>query len=281
MKNEIKKVTSAQSKTARPTILIFDSGAGGLSVYREVRQLLPDLHYIYIYAFDNDAFPYGEKSAEFIIERIIRFIDQIQQKHALAIAIIACNTASTVSLPVLKAHFQFPIIGVVPAIKPATKLTRNGVIGLLATKVTVSGNYTRELIDRFAVDCKVEMIASSELVELAEKKLHGQVISKEALVRIVKPLLKIKEPPDTIVLGCTHFPLLSAELKEVLLDGTRLIDSGAAIARRAVWLINNHQNLILTKSKNIAYCTKMDVEAEKLIPVLINEGFNRLEKMFI
>lgn len=279
MKNEIKKVTSARSKTAGPTILIFDSGVGGLSIYREVGQLSPDLHYIY--AFDNDAFPYGEKSAEFIIEHIIRFIDQIQQKHALAIAIIACNTASTVSLPVLRAHFQFPIIGVVPAIKPATKLTRNGVIGLLATKVTVSGNYTRELINRFAVDCKVKMIASSELVELAEKKLHGQVISKEALVRIVKPWLKMKEPPDTIVLGCTHFPLLSVELKEVLLDGTRLIDSGAAIARRAVWLINNHQNLILTKSKNIVYCTKMDVEAEKLIPLLINEGFNRLEKISI
>lgn len=266
-------------KTARPTILIFDSGVGGLSVYREVRQLLPDLHYIY--AFDNDAFPYGEKSAEFIIERIIRFIDQIQQKHALAIAIIACNTASTVSLPILRAHFQFPIIGVVPAIKPATKLTRNGIIGLLATKATVSGNYTRELIDRFAVDCKVEMIASSELVELAEKKLHGQIISTETLVRIVKPWLKMKEPPDTIVLGCTHFPLLSAELKEVLFDGTRLIDSGAAIARRAVWLINNHPDLILTKNKNIAYCTRMDVEAEKLIPVLMNEGFNQLEKISI
>ncbi|MGP1924709.1 MAG: glutamate racemase [Arsenophonus sp. NEOnobi-MAG3] len=278
--NKIKKVNCTQlKKTARPTILIFDSGVGGLSVYREVRQLLPNLRYIY--AFDNDAFPYGEKSAEFIIERIIRFIEQIQQKHALAIAIIACNTASTVSLPVLRAYFKFPIIWVVPAIKPATKLTRNGIIGLLATKVTVNESYTRELIDRFAVDCKVEMIASSELVELAEKKLYGQVISKEALVRIVKPYLKMKEPPDTIVLGCTHFPLLSEELKEVFFEGTRLIDSGAAIARRAVWLINNHQNLILTKNKNIAYCTKMDVEAEKLFSLLINKDFNQLEKIFI
>lgn len=168
MKNEIKKVTSDQLKMARPTILIFDSGVGGLSIYHEIRQLLPDLHYIY--AFDNDAFPYGEKSPAFIIERTIRFIDQIQQKHALAIAVIACNTASTVSLLALRAYFPFPIIGVVPAIKPATKLTRNGIIGLLATKVTVNGNYTKELIDRFAPDCKVEMIASSELVQLAEKK---------------------------------------------------------------------------------------------------------------
>lgn len=279
MKNKIKKVTSVQLKTAQPTILIFDSGVGGLSIYHEVKQLLPDLYYIY--AFDNDAFLYGEKSGEFIIKRVIRFIDQIQQKHTLAIAIIACNTASTVSLPALRAHFQFPIIGVVPAIKTATKLTRNGIIGLLATKTTISGNYTRELIDRFAIDCTVKMIASSELVNLAEKKLHGQVISKEALASIVKPWLKMKDPPDTIVLGCTHFPLLTAELKEVLFDGTRLIDSGAAIARRAVWLINNHQNLILTKNKNIAYCTKKNFEAKKLIPVLMNEGFNLLEKISI
>ncbi|MFP3029577.1 MAG: glutamate racemase [Arsenophonus sp.] len=281
MKNKIKKVVNCAQlkKIARPTISIFDSGVGGLSVYREVRRLLPNLRYIY--AFDNDAFPYGEKSAEFIIERIIRFMKQIQQKHALAIAIIACNTASTVSLPVLRARFKFPIIGVVPAIKPAVKLTRNGIIGLLATKVTVNESYTRELIDRFAVDCKVEMIASSELVELAEKKLYGQAISKEALVRIVKPCLKMKEPPDTIVLGCTHFPLLSTELKEVFFEGTRLIDSGAAIARRAVWLINDHQNLILTKNKNIAYCTKMDIEAEKLLSVLINEDFYHLEKISI
>ncbi|MGP1928672.1 MAG: glutamate racemase [Arsenophonus sp. NC-WZS1-MAG3] len=262
-----------------PTILIFDSGVGGLSVYREVRQLLPNL--CYIYAFDNDAFPYGKKNAEFIIERITRLIEKIQQKHALSIAIIACNTASTISLPVLRAYFKFPIIGVIPAIKPAAKLTRNGIIGLLATKVTINENYTRELIERFAVDCKVEMTASSELVELAEKKLHGQVISKEALLHIVKPWLKMKKPPDTIVLGCTHFPLLSGELKEVFFKETMLIDSGAAIARRAVWLINNYQNLILTKNKNISYCTKMDIEAEKLTSLLINEGFNQLKKIYI
>ncbi|MGP1930172.1 MAG: glutamate racemase, partial [Arsenophonus sp. ET-DL12-MAG3] len=131
-KNKIKSNFSTVIKTTQQTILIFDSGIGGLSIYYEVKRLLPDLHYIYV--FDNDAFPYGEKSAEFIIKRIIQIIDQIQKKQTLAIAIIACNTASTVSLPILRAYFKFPIIGVVPAIKPAIKLTRNGVIGLLATK---------------------------------------------------------------------------------------------------------------------------------------------------
>ncbi|MFP3019086.1 MAG: glutamate racemase [Arsenophonus sp.] len=279
MKSKIKEIIHDQLKINYPTILIFDSGVGGLSVYREVRKLLPDL--CYIYAFDNDAFPYGEKSKEFILERIIHIFNKIQQKYILAIAIIACNTASIVSLNVLRTYFKFPIIGVIPAIKPAAKLTRNGIIGLLATKMTINENYTRNLIERFAVNCKVEMIASSELVELAEKKLHGQMISKEVLASILKQWLKMKEPPDTIVLGCTHFPLLLLELKEILLKGMRIIDSGAAIARRAVWLINNHHNLILTKNKNIAYCTKMDLKIQNLIPVLITEGFNQLEKISI
>lgn len=279
MKNKIKKITYGQLKTTRPTILIFDSGVGGLSVYHEVKQLLPDTHYIY--AFDNDVFPYGEKSVEFIVERIIRIIDKIQQKHVLSVVIIACNTASTVSLPALRAYFEFPIIGVVPAIKPAAKLTRNGVIGLLATKTTINGNYTRELISRFAIDCKVEMFALSELAEIAEKKLHGKVILKKTLKRIIKPCLNVKKPPDTIVLGCTHFPLLLAELKEVLFKGIKIIDSGAAIAKRTIWLINNHQNLIFTKDKNIAYCTKMDSKAKRLLPVLINKGFNQLARITI
>ncbi|MGP1931954.1 MAG: aspartate/glutamate racemase family protein, partial [Arsenophonus sp. ET-DL12-MAG3] len=161
------------------------------------------------------------------------------------------------------------------------KLTRNGIIGLLATKVTINGNYIRKLINRFAINCRVKMIASSELVVLAEKKIYGQVISKEVLARIIEQWLKMKEPPDTIVLGCTHFSLLSVELKEILFAGTRLIDSGAAVARRAVYLINNNKNMILTKNHNVAYCTKIDTETKKLIPVLMKEGFNQLEKIFI
>ncbi|MGP1930757.1 MAG: glutamate racemase [Arsenophonus sp. ET-YP4-MAG3] len=276
MKN---KIISNQLKIPRSTILIFDSGVGGISIYREVKKLLPNLHYIY--AFDNYAFPYGEKNAEFITNRIIHFINQIQKKQILTIVIIACNTASTVSLPILRAYFQFPIIGVVPAIKLASKLTRNGVIGLLATKVTINGNYIKDLINKFAINCKVKMIASSELVELAEKKFYGQIISKEALARIVEEWLKMKEPPDTIVLGCTHFLLLSVELKKVLFAGTRLIDSGTAVAKRAAFLINHNKNLILIKNHNIAYCTKIDIETKKLIPILMNEGFSQLEKISI
>lgn len=263
----------------RPTALVFDSGVGGLSVYQEVRQLLPDLHYIY--AFDNEAFPYGERSEEFIVERVVEIVSAVQQRHPLAIVIIACNTASTVSLPALRERFSFPVVGVVPAIKPAAKLTRNGIVGLLATRATIQRPYTHDLIARFATDCKIILLGSAELVELAEAKLHGEEVSREELRRILRPWLRMPEPPDTVVLGCTHFPLLAAELAEVLPDGTRLVDSGAAIARRTVWLIANQDNVSLSQEPNKAYCLKQDAQTAVLLPVLQAYGFATLEKLSI
>lgn len=272
--------TSNHNLSIRPTILVFDSGVGGLSVYREVKKLLPNAHYIY--AFDNEAFPYGEKSEEFIIDRVYQLVDVIAKKHPLTIAIIACNTASTVSLPNLRAHFRFPVVGVVPAIKPATKLTRNGVVGLLATKGTVNREYTKELIERFATDCKVLSLGSADLVQLAERKLHGEQIPLDEIANAVKPWLRMPEPPDTVILGCTHFPLLIEELEQVLPDGTRFVDSGAAIARRAVWLINNQaEEVIDSQEKDFAYCLLMNDTALALQPVLAAEGFNRLQKLVI
>lgn len=272
--------TSNHNLSIRPTILVFDSGGGGLSVYREVKKLLPNAHYIY--AFDNEAFPYGEKSEEFIIDRVYQLVDAIAKKHPLTIAIIACNTASTVSLPNLRAHFRFPVVGVVPAIKPATKLTRNGVVGLLATKGTVNREYTKELIERFATDCKVLSLGSADLVQLAERKLHGEQIPLDEIANAVKPWLRMPEPPDTVILGCTHFPLLIEELEQVLPDGTRFVDSGAAIARRAVWLINNQaEEVIDSQEKDFAYCLLMNDTALALQPVLAAEGFNRLQKLVI
>jgi glutamate racemase len=264
---------------ARPTALVFDSGVGGLSVYHEVRQLLPDLHYIY--AFDNVAFPYGEKSEAFIVERVVEIVSAVAERHPLSIIIIACNTASTVSLPALRAKFNCPVVGVVPAIKPAAKLTRNGIVGLLATRATVQRPYTHDLIARFATDCKILMLGSAELVELAEAKLHGEEVSLPLLKKILQPWLKLREPPDTVVLGCTHFPLLSNELAQVLPDGTRMIDSGLAIARRAHWLIETAFTSIPAKKdgieiESIAYCMKLDEPASGLLPVLQSYGFKSI-----
>lgn len=271
--------TSDNNLSVRPTILVFDSGVGGLSVYREVKKLLPNAHYIYV--FDNEAFPYGEKSEEFIINRVYQIVNVVAKQQPLTLVIIACNTASTVSLPNLRAHFSFPVVGVVPAIKPATKLTRNGIVGLLATKGTVNREYTKELIERFATDCKVISLGSADLVQLAERKLHGEQIPLTEVANAVKPWLRMPEPPDTVILGCTHFPLLIEELEQVLADGTRFIDSGAAIARRTVWLINNQAEITPTEEQNFAYCLLMDSIVQELQPVLASEGFISLKKLAI
>lgn len=273
------EATTSDLKT-RPTVLLFDSGMGGLSVYQEVRKLLPDLHYIY--AFDNEAFPYGEKTEAFIVERVTNIVQQVAKQHPLAVIVIACNTASTITLPALRAMSDIPVVGVVPAVKPAAKLTRNGVVGLLATRATVKRAYTRELIDRFASECQVTLLGSAELVELAERKLHGDAVPADVLAEILAPWLKMKEPPDTVVLGCTHFPLIAEELIAALPDGTRLVDSGAAIARRVQWLINNNEKPhYSTAEECIAYCLRNDESAQQLSPVLQQFGFESLKKLTI
>ncbi|EKM6458283.1 glutamate racemase [Cronobacter dublinensis] len=272
--------TTCQAATpseARPTILVFDSGVGGLSVYDEIRHLLPDLHYIY--AFDNVAFPYGEKSEAFIVERVVEIVTAVQACYPLALAVIACNSASTVSLPALREKFAFPVVGVVPAIKPAARLTANGVVGLLATRGTVKRPYTHELIARFANECQIEMLGSAELVEIAEAKLHGEPVSLEALRRVLRPWLRMPEPPDTVVLGCTHFPLLAEELLQVLPEGTRLVDSGAAIARRTAWLLEHEAPDARSCDDNIAYCMALTPEVAQLMSVLQRYGFSKLEKL--
>ncbi|MEM6162495.1 glutamate racemase [Erwinia sp. P6884] len=264
---------------ARPTILVFDSGVGGLSVYDEIRQLLPDLHYLY--AFDNVAFPYGEKSEAFIVERVLSIVEAVSRRYPLALVVIACNSASTVTLPALRERFNFPVVGVVPAIKPAARLTRNGIVGLLATRGTVKRSYTHELVARFASECKTEMLGSAELVELAEAKLQGQPVSLEDIRRILQPWLRMKEPPDTVVLGCTHFPLLNEELQQVLPEGTRLVDSGAAIARRTAWLLEKASPDARSSDDNMAFCLDTTAQAVQLTPVLKRYGFAKLEKLAV
>ena len=274
VQDELMPATAAVAGN-RPTILVFDSGVGGLSVYDEIRQLLPDAHYIYV--FDNVGFPYGEKTEQYIIERLTAITAAVMHDYTVSIAVIACNTASTVSLPALRAAFEFPVVGVVPAIKPAARLTRNGIVGLLATRGTVKRSYTHQLVKQFAKECQIEMLGSAELVLLAEQKLHGEFVPLNEIQQIVRPWLSLPEPPDTVVLGCTHFPLLKEELQAVLPEGTRLIDSGAAIARRTVWLLQHESAPSCSFLPDVAFCTELNADTERLLPVLQRYGFPSLK----
>ncbi|VEA65172.1 glutamate racemase [Salmonella enterica subsp. salamae] len=225
--------------------------------------------------------PTGKRAKRLSSSALSRLLLRYSSAIPLSLAVIACNTASTVSLPALREKFAFPVVGVVPAIKPAARLTANGVVGLLATRATVKRPYTHELIARFANECQIAMLGSAELVELAEAKLHGDSVSLEELRRILRPWLRMPEPPDTVVLGCTHFPLLRDELLQVLPEGTRLVDSGAAIARRTAWLLEHEAPDAKSTDANIAYCMAMTPEAEQLLPVLQRYGFKSLEKLAV
>ncbi|WP_341765290.1 glutamate racemase [Candidatus Providencia siddallii] len=273
-----KKITKNVLKT-RPTILIFDSGVGGLTIYREIKKKIPNAHFIY--AFDNEAFPYGEKNELFILNRVFKIIKYISLKHLLTIVIIACNTVSTIGLTKLRAVFHFPIVGVVPAIKPAIKFTRNGIICLLATKNTIKSKYTTELINRFVINCKIISLYSTKLVQLAEKKIYEEKLNSKEIINAIKQLIIIPEQPDTIILGCTHFPLLIKEFEKIFPKKTKFIDSSLAVANRIIWLLNNQTEIKYSNEENFAYCSSITKISEKLRFVLKNEGFNLLKQLIL
>ncbi|EHK91442.1 glutamate racemase [Aggregatibacter actinomycetemcomitans] len=257
----------------KPTILFFDSGVGGFSVYREVKQFLPDYHYLY--CFDNAYFPYSEKPEEKIIERTLKICRYIDQMYLPDLIVIACNTASTVVLPALREHFSVPIVGTVPAIKPAAAKTTTKHIGLLATKGTVKRKYLSDLIDKYAIDCRVEKIGSTKLVELAERKLHGYPIDLNEIKFEVQTWVTMSDL-DCVVLGCTHFPLIKSEIQQCLPQVTYFIDSGAAIAKRVESLLSDVKVRSNNQTNNQVFCTKMLAQEDGLPNLIRSLGFETL-----
>ena len=251
-------------------VLIFDSGVGGLSVYHEIIQKNPYINSYYL--FDNAYFPYGELKNDFLIKRLTELLLSFVKKHPIDLIVIACNTASTAALDALRCQFTIPVVGVVPAIKPAARLTENGVIGLLATPATVNRNYTSQLISLFAGDLEVLKIGSTELVKLAEEKLHGLVINKDRLKKVLEPWLSLDKRPDTLVLGCTHFPLLKKEIADCF-KGVQLVDSGKAIANRVHQLLDA-QNKNQRQNQHHAYYTKRYTASKNQQLIILKKRFS-------
>ncbi|OCG00257.1 glutamate racemase [Gilliamella sp. wkB112] len=264
-----------------PSILVFDSGIGGLSVYNEIYKKMPNLHYIY--AFDNEMFPYGDKSTEFLIDRVNSVIEAITKSYSISLAVIACNTASTICLPSLRANFPFPIVGVVPAIKPASQITQNKCIGLLATKATIQRAYTTNLINEFAKNCTVNLLGLSELALIAENKLQGIAVDMQQLRYLLKPWLCLTTVPDTIVLGCTHYPFIKEEL-QIIFPKATFIDSGHAIAFRVYNLLNaqyDANKIFRSDRENIVLSTTYNQYVQKLIPKLVNYNLIKYQSINI
>ncbi len=226
--------------TARTRVLVFDSGMGGLSVSRAIREQLPGVDLFY--AADTAAFPYGAWAEVMLVKRILRVMRELMQIVRPDCVVIGCNTASTLALDVLREEFRLPFVGTVPAIKPAAAQTRTGVIGVLATPGTVKREYTKTLIHTYAFHCKVLLHGAADMAAMAEGKLAGVPVDKSALLDQIKPVFKSRggNKTDVVVLGCTHYPLLLDELKEVQPWPVEWIDPAPAIARRTISVLPEH-----------------------------------------
>ena len=222
-----------------PTILVLDSGLGGLTVYREVAKARPDAQFIYV--ADDAAFPYGGIPENELTVRLVSLVGDLCSQHRPDLVVIACNTASTLVLPHLRARFKVPFVGTVPAIKPACTSSLSKLVSVLGTEATVSREYTHALIRQFRNGSEITLVGSARLAAYAEAELHGEPAPDAAIRQEIAPCFveASGRRTDTIVLACTHYPLLLARLTVLAPWPVNFIDPASAIARRVVDLLGS------------------------------------------
>ncbi len=225
---------------ARP-ILVFDSGVGGLSVLSHIRERLPAASIVYV--ADNGGYPYGTKSEGEIAARLPALLGRLAERYKPRLIVIACNTASTIALAHVRAALDLPVVGTVPAVKPAALASKTRVIGVLGTQATVRQAYVDNLVAEFASDCIVIRYGSARLVDIAEAKLRGVTPDPAEMQRIMVGVYGALDGAkvDQLVLACTHFPLLGSEIATASPPGVTLVDSGAGIARRTAFLTQGQE----------------------------------------
>ena len=222
-----------------PTILVFDSGVGGLTVYREVVKARPDARYVYL--ADDAGFPYGDQPEASLIAHIVAVIGKAIAEHRPDLVVIACNTASTLALAELRAKFSVPFVGTVPAIKPACAQSRSKRVAVLGTQATVSREYTRALIRQFAAGCDVALVGSANLAAYAEAELSGRPVDDAAIKAEIAGCFGEAQGrrTDTVVLACTHYPLLLERFQANAPWPVDWLDPAPAIARRVADLLRD------------------------------------------
>ena len=220
-----------------PTIVVFDSGLGGLTVLSPIAASLPQARLIYV--ADEAGFPYGGRSEQDLLARVETVMGAVIERFRPDLVVVACNTASTLVLPQLRARFTVPFVGTVPAIKPAAEQSQSRCFAILATEGTAKRDYTHALIDQFATDCRVVIHSPPALAPRAEAFLRGEGLDEQALLADIAPCFVSVNgsKTDTIVLGCTHYPLLLAAMKRLAPWPVTWIDPAPAIAKRVAHLL--------------------------------------------
>lgn len=262
---------------ARP-ILFFDSGMGGLSVLAPTAALLPQAPMVYV--ADSAGFPYGTRSEAEIAARVPALLGRLAERYDPRLIVIACNTASTIALQHVRAALDVPIVGTVPAIKPAAAQSITRVIGVLGTEATVRQPYVDDLTARFASDCTVLRHGSAALVEIAEAMLAGDVPDRAQIQAELHGLLGQPggERIDVIVNACTHFPLLQPEMAAVVRPGMRFVDGGPGIARRVAYLTRDQEWPYAAVAGRVVF-TSRDTRTKSLTPALAKFGLTEAESL--
>ncbi len=254
------------------SILMFDSGVGGLTVLREARVLMPEHRFIYV--ADDAAFPFGDWEEGALDAHLIRLFGQLLETYRPEIAVIPCNTASTLSLESLRrAYPDTPFVGTVPAIKPAAERTRSGLVSVLATPGTVKREYTRDLIQKWATKCHVRLVGSTQLARLAEIYMREGFVDEDAVRAEIEPCFMEQDGKrtDIVVLACTHYPFLVNRMRKTAPWPVDWIDSGEAIARRILSILGepdrHDPDIKVPEAQDIAVFTsgKVDPGMRRLI----------------
>ena len=259
---------------ARP-ILFFDSGIGGLSIVAPARVAVPEARFVYV--ADSAGFPYGTKSEAEIAARVPALLGRLAERYRPRLIVIACNTASTIALATVRAALDVPIVGTVPAIKPAAETSATRTFAVLGTPATVRQRYVDDLAARFAADCRVIRHGSATLVALAEAKLRGEPVDPAAVHAAIAPMRAADggDTIDVVVLACTHFPLLADELAAAIGRPVTFVDGGPGIARRIAYL--THGQAFDRDAPDTAVFTGEGGAA--LAPALARYGFAGVERL--
>ncbi|WP_448659813.1 glutamate racemase [Sphingomonas sp. CJ99] len=259
-------------------VLFFDSGIGGLSVLGPARALMPQMPVIY--AADSAGYPYGTRSEAEIAARVPALLGRLAERFDPRLIVIACNTASTIALAAVRSALDLPIVGTVPAIKPAAELSRSRVIGVLGTEATVRQPYVDDLAARFAADCTVIRHGSAALVDLAERKLAGQATAPADYRAVLAGLFDQPDGDriDVIVNACTHFPLVEPELTAAAPHPVTFVDGGPGIARRIAHLLDG-QSWPAVAPPGRAIFTRLDGHARQLVDSLATYGLSVIEPL--
>lgn len=219
-------------------VLFFDSGIGGLAYLQEFlrRRSVP-----VVYLGDTAFFPYGDRSPEEVRDRVVRLVSQMADLYPLDAAVIACNTASVVALDAVRRDVDIPVIGVVPAVKPAAGITRTGHIAVLSTNRTAGDPYTEDLVRRFARYSRVTLLGLPRLVQAAEENICGAAVP--SVTKIIEEDVKnvLEADVDTVVLACTHFIGIRDIIARVLGPGRTVVDSLDGVVRRLIWTLDEQQ----------------------------------------